>query len=152
MPEVRLVLYPNELDRLLRSPGGPVGRHIVKLAKETAAEAERRARAGSEPRVLTGRYAANFRVETDFTGPNGFTVRVRNATTGQNPRRRTSYAGVIETGSQAHPIRPRDSNGYLRFKVKGRWVTVKAVAHPGTKPRNILREALRTTILRHGGR
>lgn len=152
MAEVKLVLYPNELDRLLRSPGGPVGRYLVKLGREVVEEASKLAFNRNAPRARTGRYARNFRMETDFSGPNGFTIRVRNATTGQTPRRRSSYAGVIETGSVAHVIRPRRTDGYLRFFYKGRWITVKEVKHPGTRPYWVLKDALRTVVLRHGGR
>lgn len=152
MAEVRLVVYPNELNRLLNSPGGPVGRYLVKLAKETAEEAQKRSQIGNDPAVRSGRYSRNFRVETDFTGPNGFTVRVRNASTGQSPRRRTSYAGTLETGSKPHTIRPRRTNGYLRFFYKGRWITVREVRHPGTRPYWVLKNAMRTVVLRHGGR
>ncbi len=47
------------------------------------------------------------------------------------------YGGILEEGTPPHKIRARNKP-YLQFRVGGRFVKVKEVNHPGTKPRAIV--------------
>jgi hypothetical protein len=49
-------------------------------------------------------------------------------------------------GTRPHRIQPRRPNGVLRFTVNGQVVYAKYVMHPGTKPNDFLREALRAAL------
>lgn len=133
--------YPTELDRVLKAPGGPVGRHINLVARSVAAEAQRIAIERGLSR--SGRYARGFKVEVSPDPQAGFYFTVVNRTTGQKPRRSMSYAAVIEYGSKPHLIKPRKASGWLIFRMPdGRYVKTKLVNHPGTQPQNVMRDAL----------
>lgn len=125
----RPVVFPSEIDRILRKPGGPVGVTIRRMSLDIAKEAATIARSelgnrhpSDAPR--TGQYAKAFRVEVETTG-NSFAFVVRN-----NKR----YAHVLEEGSKPHEIRARKAK-YLRFisRKTGQWVRVKVVQHPGQR-------------------
>jgi hypothetical protein len=133
--------YTTELDRVLRSPGGPVGRHMNIVARSVASEAGRIAI--ERGLVRTGRYARGFKVEVSPDPQSGFYFTVVNRVVGQKPRRGQSYADVIERGSRPHPIRPRKASGWLIFRMPdGRIIKTKLVNHPGTAPQNVMRDAL----------
>lgn len=132
--------YQGEMHRLLHTPGGPVGRHINHVSRLVAAEARRTALARGLLR--SGKYARGFKVEVVPDGTS-FYFLVVNRVRGSNPRRKYSYAGVIEKGSQPHLIRPRRKDRWLVFQMpNGRTVRTKLVRHPGTQPQNVLRDAL----------
>ena len=133
--------YPTELDRVLRAPGGPVGRHINLVARSVAAEAQRIAI--ERGLVRSERYARGFKVEVSPDPQSGFYFTVVYRTTGQKPRRTGSYAAVIEYGSKPHIIKPRKASGWLIFRMPdGRYVKTKMVNHPGTQPQHVMRDAL----------
>jgi hypothetical protein len=133
--------YPSELDRLLKAPGGPVGRHVNYVARGVAETARQIAR--ERGLVRTGRYVRGFKVEVQPDATYGFVFYVVNRVTGQDPRRKESYAGVIEFGSVKHPIRPRRRDKWLVFRLPdGRMVKTKLVNHPGTQPQHVLRDAM----------
>jgi len=50
------------------------------------------------------------------------------------------YASAVEFGSRPHIIKPKKGK-YLKFKIKGQWVQVTSVSHPGTKERPYLMPA-----------
>jgi hypothetical protein len=141
-------LYPNELDRLLRKPGGPIGRHCNYIARSVANESSRIA--AERGLVRDGRYIRGFKVRVDTNVPEGFQFYVYNRVTGQKPIRKTSYAAVLEYGSQQtapHTIRPRNTNGWLVFRnSKGALVRVKSVQHPGVRPYHVMRDAMYRTL------
>lgn len=149
------VLYPNELDRLLRMPGGPVGRHCNFVAREVANQAS--INATNRLKTRTGRLAKGYRVRVEITGGReGFRFWVTNNVTGQDPRRKMSYALVQEEGSGLHGpsrtsyvIRPRKPKKHLVFYVDGKKVVTASVRHPGVKPQHILRDALTEVMARH---
>jgi hypothetical protein len=128
-------LYPNELNRLLYMPGGPVGVGVRKLAVKVAAEAAKTARAelGNNPEYAarTGRYAGGFQVEVEYplaTAKGGFRFKVVNRTTGQTPRRSQSYASVIERGAKPHVIKARNPKTKpLVFYINGRKIVTQQV-------------------------
>lgn len=134
--------YPTELDRLLRVPGGPVGRHVNFVARGVAEVARQIAR--ERGLVRTGRYVRGFKVEVQPDPTTGFAFYVVNRVTGQRPRRTQSYAGVLEFGSESHDIVPRRRDKWLVFRLPdGRMVKTKLVKHPGTAPYSVLSDALR---------
>lgn len=125
----RAVIYPNEIDRIIRKPGGPVGVVIRRFSLDIAKNAEDIARAelgGRHPSDAprTGRYARSFSVKVE---PNagGYQFVVAN---------KAPYAAVLELGSKPHPIKARRAK-YLRFRSRkdGMMKTVKVVNHPGQK-------------------
>lgn len=145
---VRTIYYPGELDRLLRTPGGPVGRHLNRIAQLTAVRAEALSR--TVLKVRSGRYSSGFRVEVEAAPyPQGFKFVVVNRAIGFDPKRAYSYASTIELGSVAHPIKARNPDvKLLRFywASQGRWVTSREIAHRGTKAYSILRISLQEAV------
>jgi hypothetical protein len=128
-------IYPSELNRVLRSPGGTVGKVVRRVSLDVAAEAKSIAQAelgihpGDRPR--TGQYADGFKVLV-VTTPNGFYYTVSN---------KKKYAIILEKGSRAHIIRARKERT-LQFRGRdGRFRQVKIVQHPGTKAYRILQRA-----------
>lgn len=49
------------------------------------------------------------------------------------------YAQTLEEGSKAHTIQ---FDKPQRLKIKGQWVTVKKINHPGTKPQPYLKPSI----------
>jgi hypothetical protein len=139
----RGVIYPNEIDRIVRAPGGPVGVVVRRLALDIAANAEEIAKnelgrrdPADAPR--SGRYARSFSVKVD-THASGFQYVVAN---------KAPYAAILEFGSRPHEIKARKAK-YLRFRSRtdGQWRVVKAVSHPGQAiPYNIMRRATEKAI------
>lgn len=125
----RAIVYPAEIDRILRMPGGPVGVSVRRLSLNIAKEAEtiaRRELGNRHPSDAkrTGNYARRFRVEVTRAA-GGFEFIISN---------NAKYAAVLEEGSRPHEIRAKRAK-YLRFRSRrtGQMVTVKVVNHPGQK-------------------
>jgi len=137
-------LYPNEIQRILYSPGGDVGKYARRVALEIAAESKRLAesrlgkKAFDKPR--TGRLARSYRVTVI---PNTNTFRVSNP---------TPYYDAIELGVlEAHEIRARRVE-YLQFTDRhGRKRKVKMVHHPGNPAFNLMRDAAEAVMKRRFG-
>ena len=135
--------YPNEIKRILTSPGGDVGRAIRATAMDIAAEAKRGAIAtfghhpGDKPR--TGNLSKAYRVEV-IPGTNTFTV--------TNPKK---YAAAMEKGAREHTIKARRTT-YLQFRGRdGRARQLKMVHHPGSVGRRTLVTAMRIVMRRRYG-
>lgn len=148
MAEVtRAVIYPAEIDRILKMPGGPVGVSVRRLSLNIAKNAEQLAKneLGKHPMDAkrTGNYARRFGVRVERTG-GGFEFHVYN---------NAKYAAVLELGSRPHEIRARRAK-YLRFRGRdGRWRNVKIVRHPGQERgyfilRRATEKAVRETLRR----
>lgn len=75
--------------------------------------------------VDTGAYRAAWSAEPSA---NGWTIK------NDQP-----YAAIVEHGSRPHEIHGRP---LLRFVVNGRVVYARKVNHPGTRPYNILKQAI----------
>lgn len=136
--------YPSEINRILFSPGGDVGRECRKVALDIAREAHESAvktygrHPGDRPR--TGRLAKGYRVEV-IPGTNTFLV-----------NNKTKYAAVMEKGGRPHDITPRNNAKTLKFRDRsGRWRSVKIVKHPGSAPRNTLLNAGKVVMRRRYG-
>lgn len=136
--------YPNEINRLLFMPGGPVGKLCRSIALDIASESERNAiqllgqNPGDQPR--TGAFARSFRVQV-IPGSNTFTV--------SNPKK---YALALERGARAHDIKARRTE-VLQFRGRdGVWRRVKVVKHPGLRnPFHILERSMTAVMLRRFG-
>ena len=57
------------------------------------------------------------------------------------------YGDYVEFGTKPHVIRAK-AGGFLTFQINGRWVKVKVVNHPGTKPHPYARPAARDALAR----
>lgn len=138
-------VYPNEIDRILRKPGGPIGVKLRSICLDIATEAERLTliEVGKDPRDAprTGKMAKAWAVtvETYHGFGAGYAFVVKNT---------KQYAKYVDEGSNGpYQIKARNKK-YLRFKDRsGRWRTVMVVTHPGLRnPYHILRRATRSTI------
>lgn len=126
-----------ELDRLLRSPRGTVGRHLGRIGGYVTREAKSLADQRLERR--TGEYAAGFRTTTPRLAGRELRTTVTNS---------SGHATFIERGTRPHVILPRNGP-YLVFTAKsGAVVFARRVNHPGTRPYRILEDALRIGMRR----
>lgn len=116
------------IQRMLRLPGGMVYRNMERRVRRVEVEAIRLA-PGSMGRTIR----AQIR-----TGPGGDFQGVINV--------RHPAALYVIGGTRPHMIRPRKQGGVLRFTVNGRVVYARFVNHPGTKPNDFLRQALRAAL------
>lgn len=135
--------YPNEIKRILESPGGDVGREVRACALDIAEEAKRQAivtfgrHPGDAPR--TGRLANAYQVKV-IPGTNSFTV--------TNPKK---YAAAMEKGARPHTISAKRTR-YLHFTDRlGRSRRVKMVRHPGSVGRQTLAASMRIVMRRRYG-
>lgn len=90
--------------------------------------------------VRTGRLRSSIRAEP----PRFFSLRA-SVKVGSD----LEYAGFVNDGTRPHRIVARNAQ-VLRFRVGGRLVFVKAVNHPGTRPRPFLDRALREVAAARG--
>lgn len=116
------------VQRMLRLPGGMVYRNMERRVQRVEAEAIRRA---------PGRMGATIRAQIR-PGPGGEFQGVINV--------RHPAALYVIGGTRPHIIRPRQESGVLRFTVNGQVVYARYANHPGTKPNDFLRQALRAAL------
>jgi hypothetical protein len=117
----------SRIERMLRLPGGMVYRNMERRLRRVETEAIRRA---------PGRMGSTIRAQAR-RGPGGDFQGVINV--------RHPAALYVIGGTRPHVIRPVQAKA-LRFTVGGQVVYAKVVMHPGTKPNNFLREALRAAL------
>jgi len=115
------------IERMLRLPGGMVYRNMERRVRRVEAEAIRRA-----PGSMGSTIRAQIR-----RGPGGDFQGVINV--------RHPAALYVIGGTRPHVIRPVRAKA-LRFTVGGQVVYAKVVMHPGTKPNDFLRQALRAAL------
>jgi len=115
------------IERMLRLPGGMVYRNMERRLRRVETEAIRRA-----PGSMGSTIRAQIR-----RGPGGDFQGVVNV--------RHPAALYVLGGTRPHVIRPVRAKA-LRFTVGGQVVYAKVVFHPGTKPNDFLREALRAAL------
>lgn len=118
----------SRVERMLRLPGGMVHRNMERRVRRVEAEAIRRA-PGSMGRTIRSQIQR---------GPSGEFRGVINV--------RHPAALYVTGGTRPHQIRPRRPGGVLRFTVGGQVVYARFVNHPGTKPNDFLRQALRAAL------
>lgn len=116
------------IQRMLRLPGGMVYRNMERRVRRVEAEAIR---------LAPGSMGRTIRVQIR-SGPGGEFQGVINV--------RHPAALYVTGGTRPHVIRPRRPGGVLRFTVGGRVVYARFVNHPGTKPNDFLRRALRAAL------
>lgn len=117
------------IQRMLRLPGGIVWRDMERRVRRVEAEARRRAPGSmGEGRNLTVLIRP---------GPGGDFQGVINV--------RHPAALYVLGGTRPHVIRPVRARA-LRFTVGSQTVYAKVVHHPGSKPNNFLKEALRAAL------
>jgi hypothetical protein len=116
------------IERMLRLPGGIVYRNMERRVRRAEAEAIRRA---------PGSMGTTIRAQIQ-RGPGGEFRGVINV--------RHPAAIYVTGGTRPHRIAPRRPGGVLRFTVNGQVVYARYVNHPGTKPNDFLRQALRAAL------
>lgn len=121
-------LNRGRVERMLRLPGGLVYRNMERRVRRVEAEAIRRAPGGMGRTIR-----AQIR-----RGPGGEFEGVINV--------RHPAALYVVGGTRPHRIEPRRPGGVLRFTVGGRVVYARYVMHPGTRPNDFLRQALRAAL------
>lgn len=115
------------IERMLRLPGGMVYRNMERRLRRVETEAIRRA---------PGRMGTTIRAQIR-RGPGGDFQGVINV--------RHPAALYVIGGTRPHAIRPVRAKA-LRFTVGGQVVYAKVVMHPGAKPNDFLRQALRAAL------
>jgi hypothetical protein len=131
--EVRIVWDGARLAELLRSPAGPVGRHII--GRGEIVRQAGKAKANRDTGCLQDSIVK--RIEE---GPEGIKVRIVADTTPCSPSR-TSYALFVHEGTEAHQIVAKNAQA-LSFEWHGQRVFFASVNHPGYKGNPFLRDAL----------
>ena len=117
----------SRVERMLRLPGGLVYRNMERRVRRVEAEAKRRAPGGMGDTI---------RAQIQ-RGPGGDFRGVINV--------RHPAALYVVHGTRPHIIRPVRAKA-LRFTVGGQVVYARVVHHPGTKPNDFLRQALRAAL------
>ncbi|GKQ35198.1 hypothetical protein [Streptomyces sp. A012304] len=117
----------SRIERMLRLPGGMVYRNMERRMRRIEAEAVR---------LAPGSMGSTIRTQIR-RGPGGDFQGVINV--------RHPAALYVTGGTRPHVIRPRRAQA-LRFTVGGRVVYARVVMHPGTKPNDFLRRALRAAL------
>jgi hypothetical protein len=116
------------IERMLRLPGGIVHRNMERRVRRAEAEAINRA---------PGSMGNTIRAQIQ-RGPGGEFRGVISV--------RHSAALYVINGTRPHRIVPRRPGGVLRFTVNGRVVYARYANHPGSKPNDFLRKALRAAL------
>lgn len=129
MAKVHYVPNPRGQVEVLRSPGGPVAKHLLKLGNLT----QRYARKDVGKR--TGRLARSIKVQLTAVST-GLMVRVGSD---------NKIALLHHEGTRRHRIVPRYAQA-LRFVMNGRVVYAASVNHPGTKANPYLERSMALAI------
>lgn len=117
----------SRIERMLRLPGGMVYRNMERRVRRVEAEAIRGAPGGMKQRI---------RVQIQ-RAPGG---EFRGVVKVEHPA-----AIFVINGTRPHLIRPVRAR-VLRFTVGGQVVYARLVRHPGNKPNDFLRKALRAAL------
>jgi hypothetical protein len=120
-------LHRSRIERMLRLPGGMVYRNMERRVRRVEAEAIRRAPGSMKQRIRT---QIRRGPSGDFQG----VIKVEHRA-----------AIYVLNGTRPHRIVPRTVKA-LRFTVDGRVVFATVVNHPGNKPNNFLKDALRAAL------
>lgn len=133
MPDAVLVIDGARMAELLRSPTGPIGRHMIERATRVQMAAK------AQAPHKTGCLADSIVKRIEET-PLGIAVRIVSDTTPCSPSR-TSYSLFVHEGTAPHQIVARNAQA-LRFEIGGQVIFVQSVNHPGTKPNRFLADNL----------
>lgn len=136
---VKLVIDGARMAELLRSPAGPVGRHLIGRA-----EVVKQAARSKAPR-RTGCLQEGIVKRVEENPATGFLIRIFTDTVPCSPSR-TAYGLFVHEGTKAHEIAPKGK--VLAFwwdrgpNGPGMYFFGGPVSHPGTAPHPFLRDAL----------
>lgn len=117
------------IDAFANSPGGPIYKIVADAGARVLSEARSQS-SNRKVKVQTGRYVASWNM-TMGRGPVGPMATVFNT---------APYSAIIELGSRPHEIRVRYKKVLFNHQT-GQFFGTR-VFHPGTKARNVLRDAL----------
>ena len=110
--------------KMLRTPGGPVGRELLRRGKQAEFVAKQLAPKGMRPYISADLTVGKDAVELELRCSHPATLYVIN-------------------GTKPHEIRPKKAS-VLHFYIAGREVFATVVHHPGTKANDFLGKALLT--------
>lgn len=135
---MRLVIDGAEMARILRSPAGPVGRHLAERATVVQAAARRQAprRTGCLQDSIVKRFEA---------AGDELAVRIVSDTAPCSPEHK-SYSLYVHEGTAAHDIYPVNA-GALHFVIGGVDVFASHVHHPGTQANRFLTDNLHLAVI-----
>lgn len=121
-----IIFREPELEYMLKSPVGMVGKHIDMLGKFVMAAAK------LQVGVRTGalKMSIHSRIGMGIRGPE---ARIGSS---------LSYALMHHEGTKPHLILPKHAHGTLRFSGGGRIIYTRKVMHPGTRPNHYLTDSL----------
>lgn len=130
---VKLVTDGARMAELLRSPFGPVGRHLI--ARSTLFQMA--ARAQVAPMRKSGCLEDTIVKRVEENPLTGFQIRIVSDTTPCSPSR-TSYSMLVHEGTQPHVIEARNGGALSFWWANGPdgagQYFMKRVQHPGTRP------------------
>ena len=116
--------FPSELKKILDK--NIYSKVIQDTLLETAVEAEGIAR--REAPIKTGYLRRSI---THFAYP-----------TKSGLSTKAKYWRMVEYGTKAHVIKPKNPKGFLAWKENGEWHSAKQVQHPGTEANPFLKRSL----------
>lgn len=122
----KLVWRPGELDKLLHSPRGTVGRYLAFKGQVIMAAAK------AQVGVKSGKLKASIHMRHTRT-PYSQMIRIGSP---------LSYALAHHNGTRPHVI-TANRGQHLRFASGGRMVYSRQIMHPGTRPNTYLTDNLR---------
>ena len=131
----RLVIDGAAMAELLRSPSGPVGRHLI----ERTTRVQMGARAILAPHRKTGCLEDSLVKRAETVGGE-LAMRLISDTTPCSPER-ISYSLFVHEGTPAHDIAARNA-AVLAFEWHGEMAFFARVHHPADKAVPFLRDAL----------
>ena len=128
----KLVWNDGEVEKLLYSPNGVVGKDLKVRAEKVLLAAKK------QVGVDTGKLKKSLNTRNHKRTAYGQSISV-----GSDVR----YARMHHDGTRPHAIRPTGKRGeYLVFKVGQRTIYTTLVMHPGTKPNRYLTDNLRLAV------
>jgi hypothetical protein len=138
MSDVKLIIDGARMAELLRSPTGPVGRHLIERGEivKQAAKTKAPRRTGCLADSIVKRFEA--RAE-------GLAIIIQCDTTPCSPERK-SYALYVHEPTEPHQIVAKNG-GVLSFIWHGERVFFTSVSHPGWRGNPFLRDALPLAVV-----
>jgi hypothetical protein len=122
----RVIFYEKELDTLLKSPRGAVGRHLKGIGRKIVAAAK------AQVGVRTGALRSSIHMR-HFRDPRGQYIKIGSS---------VAHAYMHHEGTRPHLILPK-KRAVLRFMSKGQIINTLLVRHPGTRPNRYLSDNLK---------